>query len=102
MALFSESMPECARIVLDTADIVREAMLRQLSLARASEHERNVVASHPIRHNLCVRDRLQSLMRDIIGDILGRIVVWGLLISAKICWPCTSTGPAKVLGTRGR
>jgi hypothetical protein len=29
MALFSECMPECARIVLDTADIVREAMLRQ-------------------------------------------------------------------------
>src|SRR5437762_3511845 len=31
MALFSECMPECARIVLDTADIVREAMLRQQS-----------------------------------------------------------------------
>ena len=31
MALFSECTPECARIVLDTADIVREAMLRQLN-----------------------------------------------------------------------
>jgi hypothetical protein len=29
MALFSECMPTCARKVLDTADIVRDAMLRQ-------------------------------------------------------------------------
>jgi hypothetical protein len=28
MALFSECMPQCARKVLDTADIVREACLR--------------------------------------------------------------------------
>jgi len=32
MALFSECSLECARKVLDTADIVREAMLRQLTL----------------------------------------------------------------------
>jgi hypothetical protein len=32
MALFSECMLKCARKVLDTADIVREAMLQQLSL----------------------------------------------------------------------
>jgi hypothetical protein len=32
MALFSECSPKCARKVLDTADIVREAMLRQLPL----------------------------------------------------------------------
>ena len=31
MALFSECMLKCARKVLDTADIVREAILRQLS-----------------------------------------------------------------------
>jgi hypothetical protein len=30
MALFSECMPSCARKVLDTADIVREAILRKL------------------------------------------------------------------------
>jgi hypothetical protein len=30
MALFSECTPQCAQNVLDTADIVREAMLRQL------------------------------------------------------------------------
>ena len=30
MALFPECMPECAQKVFDTADIVREAMLRQL------------------------------------------------------------------------
>jgi hypothetical protein len=30
MALFFECMPLCAQKVLDTADIVREAMLRQL------------------------------------------------------------------------
>ncbi len=29
MGLFRECMPECARKVLDTADIVREAMLQQ-------------------------------------------------------------------------
>jgi uncharacterized metal-binding protein len=33
MALFSECTLPCARKVLDTADIVREAMLRQPSLA---------------------------------------------------------------------
>jgi hypothetical protein len=32
MALFSECSLECARKVLDTADIVREAMLQQLTL----------------------------------------------------------------------
>jgi len=31
MALFSECSLKCARKVLDTADIVREAMFRQLS-----------------------------------------------------------------------
>src|SRR5216683_1878918 len=31
MALLSECMPKCARKVLDTADIVREAILRQQS-----------------------------------------------------------------------
>ena len=30
MALFSECLLECARIVLDTADIVREAIYQQL------------------------------------------------------------------------
>jgi len=30
MALFSECMPECARKQLDTADIVRDAIYRQL------------------------------------------------------------------------
>jgi len=29
MALFNECMQSCAHIVLDTADIVREAILRQ-------------------------------------------------------------------------
>jgi len=31
MALFFECMPQCARKLLDTADIVREAMFRQLT-----------------------------------------------------------------------
>jgi hypothetical protein len=31
MALFFECMLQCARKLLDTADIVREAMLRQLT-----------------------------------------------------------------------
>ena len=31
MALFYECMLQCARKLLDTADIVREAMLRQLT-----------------------------------------------------------------------
>jgi hypothetical protein len=34
MALFSECSPKCARKVLDTADIVREAIYRQLTSAR--------------------------------------------------------------------
>jgi len=35
MALFSECMLECARKVLDTADIVREAIFQQLPLTTA-------------------------------------------------------------------
>ena len=31
MALFFECVPQCAQKVLDTADIVREAMFRQLT-----------------------------------------------------------------------
>jgi hypothetical protein len=39
MALFFECMQSCARIVLDTAEIVRDAMLRQLrSLASAMSY----------------------------------------------------------------
>jgi hypothetical protein len=34
MALFHECSPQCAQNELDTADIVREAMLRQLTLVR--------------------------------------------------------------------
>jgi hypothetical protein len=38
MALFSERMQSCARKVLDTADIVRDAMLQQLlATAHGSE-----------------------------------------------------------------
>jgi hypothetical protein len=36
MALFSECMLKCARKLLDTADIVREAIFRQLTRAGAS------------------------------------------------------------------
>jgi len=50
-------------------------------LPDSGEHQHNVVPNHPIRHNLCVGIGLQSLMRDIIAAILGRIVVWGLLIA---------------------
>jgi hypothetical protein len=39
MALFSERVQKCARKVLDTADIVREAMLRQQSHCfRVADH----------------------------------------------------------------
>ena len=34
MALFSECMLKCARKLLDTADIVRDAMLRQTTTKR--------------------------------------------------------------------
>jgi hypothetical protein len=37
MALFYECMLMCARKLLDTADIVKEAMFHQLSFARAGE-----------------------------------------------------------------
>ena len=43
MALFSECMLQCARKALDTADIVREAMFRQLtitSLRNASAYKK--------------------------------------------------------------
>src|SRR5271167_3382767 len=36
MALFYECMLKCARKLLDTADIVRDAMLRQLTLGAAA------------------------------------------------------------------
>jgi len=35
MALFSECMPSCARKVLDTADIVRDAIFHQLRHVRS-------------------------------------------------------------------
>ena len=40
MALFSECMLKCARKLLDTADIVREAILRQLSAGIDTRHHR--------------------------------------------------------------
>jgi hypothetical protein len=43
MALFSECMPSCAQIVLDTADIVREGMLQQQSSRPESGHAREGV-----------------------------------------------------------
>ena len=44
MALFFECMPQCAQKVFDTADIVREGMLRQLS--------RCVGIENPVFHQL--------------------------------------------------
>ena len=38
MALFSECMPWCARKGLDTADIVRDAIFRQLTSASPFQH----------------------------------------------------------------
>jgi hypothetical protein len=35
MALFPECTPQCAQNELDTADIVREAMLRQLTMTES-------------------------------------------------------------------
>jgi hypothetical protein len=43
MALFSECMPQCARKVLDTADIVREACSRQSWMG---EHDLSRSAGH--------------------------------------------------------
>src|SRR5579864_7032952 len=49
MALFSECSLECARKVLDTADIVREAMFRQLSESKRKRTRDSTPrrASHP-------------------------------------------------------
>jgi hypothetical protein len=40
MALFFECMPLCAQKVLDTADIVREAMFRQSTQMRSQQVQR--------------------------------------------------------------
>ena len=40
MALFYECMLKCARKLLDTADIVREAMLRQSTQMRSQQVQR--------------------------------------------------------------
>jgi len=45
MALFSECMPWCARKGLDTADIVRDAILRQASSASCRDRYNSSRAS---------------------------------------------------------
>jgi hypothetical protein len=45
MALFSECMLQCARKVLDTADIVREAILRQLCFSRGFVFAKSLLAA---------------------------------------------------------
>ena len=52
MALFYECMLKCARKLLDTADIVREAMFRQLSL-RAVKPVQNWLVLHTIWDYTC-------------------------------------------------
>jgi len=39
MALFYECMPKCARKLLDTADIVRDAIFRQLADVQAPSED---------------------------------------------------------------
>ncbi len=46
MALFYECMPKCARKLVDTADIVRDAILRQQSFGAADRAEDR---SHAVR-----------------------------------------------------
>jgi hypothetical protein len=47
MALFSEGMLECARKVLDTADIVREAISQQLQ--RIDANLQSYLPDDPVR-----------------------------------------------------
>src|SRR5438270_10924978 len=56
-------------------------MLRQLSFAELASP--SVMLYRSIRSAIIsvFGIGLQSLMRDIIGDVLGRIAVWGLLIA---------------------
>ena len=60
MALFSECMLKCARKLLDTADIVRDAMLRQLirTLVLHAPLKPVIIASahgsQDCRHHQCV------------------------------------------------
>jgi len=47
MALFSECMPQCAQKLLDTADIVRDAILHQLT------SQGLVIQAHELVHLSC-------------------------------------------------
>jgi hypothetical protein len=55
MALFSECSLQCARKVLDTADIVREAIFRQLTLGSDLETARHDLhVYHNARYASCL------------------------------------------------
>jgi hypothetical protein len=60
MALSHECMQSCAHIVLDTADIVREAIFRQLSVASGlpKTRPRNSLAT---KNSTCAESANQAL-----------------------------------------
>src|ERR1700686_5236815 len=73
MALFSECMLKCARKLLDTADIVREAMLRQVkgparlctvALGDLKRAHVKVSAAHPVRRELDIHGRHAAAKAD--------------------------------------
>ena len=100
MALFSECSLKCARKVLDTADIVREAILRQQPMAgprfgrlRGSNLDRAALS----------QDNLGSSLRSVYVAHLCRIgglgrtrcfATWSCLCCVSpteaICWLCIS------------
>ena len=69
MALFFECMPQCAQKPLDTADIVREAMLRHLS--RGCYHSRMFNFGKP--------KTAADWIVHIAGAIVAIFLVWWML-----------------------
>jgi hypothetical protein len=73
MALFSECSLKCARIVLDTADIVREAIYRQLTSGFSNFR---VATMGPLHDSLN-----GYTLAQVIGEIKpGCQVVWVVLL----------------------
>jgi len=84
MALFNECMPQCAQKVFDTADIVRDGILRQLWSPTQANIFRNC--------SILNRRSIASVGMISESRLRGRAVqqtsqlerVWGVLFGAKV------------------
>ena len=76
MALFTECMLSCAQNLIDTADIVREAIYRQSKIAGERREVKQSVADPAASYQSKPESSVQNALNPVAPRTAGTAVAW--------------------------